>query len=114
MSELMTAFVTNVGVLADWGGDKELYDTALGYFTTGWDARERAHEEQITRLRAEIEGHKIIEASQEKRLDEARENVENLRGGMIFYMPIQAVEMANENPTSYLSRAAAWLKAHSK
>lgn len=47
MSSILREFVKRVGSLADFGGDREIWATGLGYFTEGWDAHEKSIAKQM-------------------------------------------------------------------
>jgi hypothetical protein len=45
--QMVDAFIKNHGTLEDWDGARENYYQALGAFTLGWQARQKAVEQGV-------------------------------------------------------------------
>ena len=53
MSKLLDAFIEKEGTIQEWGEEEiEHYHTALGHFTTGWDAQKKEVENQLKEIPA--------------------------------------------------------------
>ena len=55
MISILNEFVKKVGTLADFGGDREIWATGLGYFTEGWLAHEKSG--QYGHVHQDDDGH---------------------------------------------------------